>query len=147
MVAAPPPSRELAPCVVVHWAPEVRAVLALAGDAPVRFLSAPGVAAYLGVAGFRAVLEAEGALAQGILDAGQAPGHALAALRAGFRAVVLAPDMPAFPALAALFAAGGAELLPLAPPALDLARVQLHKPQGRQHLARWIGLPRTPDLP
>jgi hypothetical protein len=140
----PPPAAP--PCVIVHWAPEVRAVRALAGGAPVRFLSAPGVASYLGVEGFRAVLAAEGALPLGILDADEAPGHALAALRAGFRAVVLAPQVPAFPALAELFAAEGAQLLPHAPAALDLARVQLHKPQGKRHLARWLGLPRTPDL-
>jgi hypothetical protein len=141
----PPP--QLPPCVIAHWTPEVRAVRALAGGAPLRFLSPPGVAAYLGVEGFRAMLTAEDALSLGILDAADAPGHALAALRAGLRVVVLASEVPAFPALAALFDAEGALLLPHAPPALDLARVQLHKPQGRRHLARWLGLPRTPDLP
>ncbi len=134
------------PCVIVHWAPEVRAVLALAAGAPLRFLSAPGVGAYLGVEGFRAVLAAERVLPLGILDAGDAPGHALAALRAGFSAVVLAPELPAFPALAALFAAEGATLRPRPPPALDHARVQLHNPQGPPHLARGLGLPRIGDL-
>lgn len=135
-----------APCVIIHGAPELGAVLALAGARPPRLLSAPGAAAYWGAGGFRALLDAHGVLPLGILDAGDAPGHALAALRASFNAAVLDPAAPAFPALAALFAAQGATLLPQAPPALDLARVQLHKPQGRRHLARWLGLPRTPDL-
>lgn len=119
---------------------------ALAGAQPVAFLSAPGVAGYLGVTGFRALLEAGGGFETGILDAAEAPGHALAALRGGFRAVVLAPALPAFPALAALFAAHGARLLPVAPPALDLARVNLMKPQGRRHLARWLGLPGAGEM-
>jgi len=80
------------------------------------------------------------------LDAERAPGHALAALRAGLRAVVLEPGVPAFPALAELFAAEGARLLPAAPPALDMARVRWDRPQGRRHLAQWLGLPRLPDL-
>lgn len=140
------PPAALAPCVIIHGAPELAAVLALAGERPPRLLSAPGAASSWGVGGFRALLQAHGALPLGILDAADAPGHALAALRAGFRAVVLDPAVPAFPSLAVLFASEGATLIPEAPPALDLARVQLHKPQGRAHLARWLGLPRTPDL-
>ncbi|MCU0987507.1 MAG: hypothetical protein MUC89_21675 [Acetobacteraceae bacterium] len=137
-----PPPR----AVIVHAAAEVAAVRALAAGRPVVFLSAPGVAGYLGVLGFRALLEAGGGFAEGMLDAADAPGHALAALRGGFRAVVLAPEVPAFPALAALFAAEGAALWPAAPPALDLARVNLAKPQGRRHLARWLGLPGAEEM-
>lgn len=140
------PPAALAPCVIIHGAPELRGVLALAGARPPRLLSAPGAAAYWGAGGFRALLDAHGVGSLGILDAGDAPGHALAGLRVGFNAVVLDPAAPAFPALAALFAGQGAVLLPEAPPALDLARVELHKPQGRRHLASWLGLPRTPDL-
>lgn len=140
------PPAALSPCVIIHGAPELAAVLALAGNRPPRLLSAPGAPAWWGVGGFRALLVAHDALPLGILDAADGPGHALAALRAGFHAVVLDPAVPAFPALAELFAAQGAALLSKAPPALDLARVQLHKPQGREHLARWLGLPRTPDL-
>jgi len=140
----PPDTRR---AVILHGGAELRAVLALAGSTPPWLLSAPGAAAYWGVAGFRALLDEQGALPLGILDAAEAPGHALAALRAGFSAVVLDPGVPAFPALATLFAAQGARLLPTAPPALDLARVALQKPQGRRHLARWLGLPRAHDLP
>lgn len=132
--------------VIVHGAEEVGAVLALAGGRPVALLSAPGAAGYLGIAGFRAILDAHGALAHGILDAADAPGHALAALKAGFATVVLAPEVPAFGAIRQLAAGFGATLLERAPPALDLGRVELRKPAGRRHLARWLGLPNPEDV-
>ncbi|UPY35268.1 hypothetical protein [Sediminicoccus sp. KRV36] len=126
--------------VIVHAARDVAVTLELAAGQDVALLSAPGAAAYLGVAGFAALLAPHGALGLGILDAADAPGHALAALRAGFACVVLAPHVAAFPALAGLAQGMGARLLPSAPPALDLARVDLRKPQGRKHLARWLDL-------
>lgn len=132
--------------VIVHGAEEVGAVLALAGGRPVALLSAPGAAGYIGVAGFRAILDAHGVFALGILDAADAPGHALAALKAGFATVVLSPEVPAFPGIGRIAAAMGARLLEAPPPALDLARVNLKKPQGRRHLARWLGLPNPEDV-
>jgi hypothetical protein len=127
--------------VIVHGAQDVATVLEVAAGRPVALLSAPGVAGYLGVAGFLALLAPHDALPLAILDAGAAPGHALAALRAGFPAVVLDPDCPAFPALAALAPGLSASLLAAAPPALDLGRVDLRKPQGLRHLSRWLDLP------
>jgi hypothetical protein len=127
--------------VIVHGARDVAAVLEAAGGRPVALLSAPGVAGYLGVAGFLGLLAPHRALPLAILDAAAAPGHALAALRAGFPQVVLDPACPAFPALAELAAGLGARLLAAAPPALDLARVDLRKPQGIRHLSRWLDLP------
>lgn len=126
--------------VIVHGMRDVTAALALAGGREVALLSAPGVAGYLGLAGFRALFPPE-ALPCVILDAADAPGHALAALRAGFRRVVLAPGVPGFAAVAALADAMGATLLSAPPEALDLSRVDLEKPQGRLHLARWLDLP------
>jgi hypothetical protein len=133
--------------VIAHAAEQIRAVRRIAGGAPVLFLSAPGAAGFLGLAGWRAMLEAGGAAGQGVLDAADAPGHALAALRAGFRLVALNARLRAFAALAELFAAQGALLLPEPPPALDLGRVDLVKPQGRAHLLGWLGLvgPGFPD--
>lgn len=132
--------------VIVHGAEEVGAVLALAGNRRVALLSARGAAGYIGIAGFRAILDAHHAFPLGILDAADAPGHALAALKAGFATVVLSPEVPAFPAIGRIAAELGATLLDAAPPALDLARVELKKLQGRQHLARWLGLPAPPEL-
>ena len=130
-----------APAVIVHGARDVAETLALAAGRPVALLSARGAAAYLGVAGFAALLAPHDARHLAILDAADAPGHALEALRAGFIRVVLDPALPGFAALSALAAGMGATLLPAAPPALDLARVDLRKPQGRMHLARWLDLP------
>jgi hypothetical protein len=127
--------------VIVHGAHDVACVLEVAAGRPVALLSAPGVAGYLGIAGFAALLAPHDAKGMAILDAAAAPGHALAALRAGFARVVLSPVCPAFPALAELAAGLGARLLAEAPPALDLGRVDLRKPQGIRHLSRWLDLP------
>ncbi len=127
--------------VIVHGAEDVALTLALAGARPVALLSAPGVAGYLGVTGFAALFAPHAALRLAILDAADAPGHALEALRAGFPQVVLDPRLAGFAALAALAEGMGAKLLPAPPPALDLARVDLRKPQGQAHLARWLDLP------
>ncbi len=116
-------------------------VLEVAAGRPVALLSAPGVAGYLGIAGFAALLAPHGAQGLAILDAADAPGHALAALRGGFTRVVLAPSCAAFPALSTLAEGLGARLLPQAPAALDLSRVDLRKPQGIRHLSRWLELP------
>lgn len=120
----------------VHSAAEVQAVRALAGDVPLRFLSAAGAAAYLGPNGFRAILGTEWPRA--ILDCGDAPGHALDALRLGCPAVVLAPEVPAFGALSGIAAGQGAALLGTRPPHLDLARVDLRKPAGLAFLRIYL---------
>lgn len=132
--------------VIVYGAEEVGAVLALAAGRPVALLSPPGAAGYLGLAGFRAILDAHGVFPFGILDAADAPGHALAALRAGFSTVILSPETAAFERLRPIAQAMGARLLAAPPPALDLGRIDLRKPQGRRHLARWLGLPDGEDL-
>ena len=132
------PRESTAPAVIVHGARDVALALEVAAGRPIALLSAPGAPAYWGVAGFAALLAPHGAMPLGILDAAAAPGHALAALRVGFTRVVLAPHLPAFAALEALAHGMGASLLPAAPPALDLAAVDLRKPQGRAHLAGWL---------
>lgn len=134
----PPPLRR---AVIVHGARDVATTLEVAAGRPVALLSAPGVAGYLGVAGFVALLAPHRALPLAVLDAAAAPGHALAALRAGLPQVVLDPACPAFAALAELAAGLGARLLAEAPPALDLARVDLGKARGVWHLSRWLDLP------
>jgi hypothetical protein len=124
--------------VIVHAAAEVAAVRALAR--PARFLSAPGALGFLGAAWFASLLREGGAdPALGIGDAGAAPGFALAGLRHGLGAVVLDPGCAAFAALAAEAARRGALLLPEAPAALDLARLDLRREAGLRHLAQWLG--------
>ena len=61
------------------------------------------------------------------------------ALRLGCPAVILAPDVPAFGALAGIAAELGAVLLAERPPHLDLARVDLGKPAGLAFLRAYLG--------
>ena len=91
--------------------------------------------------GFRAILGEEWPHA--ILDCGDAPGHALDALRLGCPAVTLDPDVRAFAALAGIAAELGAALLAERPPHLDLARVDLGKPAGLAFLRAYLQV----DLP
>ncbi|RYI99019.1 MAG: hypothetical protein EON47_17965, partial [Acetobacteraceae bacterium] len=132
----------ISPAVVVHAPAEAALALELAGPAGVVLLSAPGAAGSLGPAWFLALVAAAAAARPGVphlavLDCADAPGHALAAIRAGLRAVVLAP-CPAFAAVAGAAAECGAAVWPTRPPALDLGRLDLGKPGGRAKLAGWL---------
>ncbi|SDB68111.1 hypothetical protein [Belnapia rosea] len=133
----------LPPVVVVHALAEAMAALALAGPGGVLLLSAPGAAGSLGAAAFQAMVAAATEAAPGVpcraaLDCGDAPGQALAALRAGLRLLVLDPRCPAFPAVRAAAAECGAELWPERPPAFDCGPVDLTKRSGRNKLALWL---------
>lgn len=124
------------PCVVVHSL--AHACAALAPGRPVTLLSAPGAACYAGCGWWRALVAAARARhpctpAHDILDCADAPGRALEALRAGQKALVLASACTAYAAVAAVAEECGAVLLPLAPPALDLAR-----PGAPRRLAAWL---------
>lgn len=132
-----------APALVVRGAGEAAAALALAGGRRVLLLSAPGAAGFLGAAGWRALLDAAAAAAPGLpfeaaLCCADAPGLALAALRAGCRGIVLDAACPAFATVAGAAAEAGALLLPARPVALDLGGVDLGRAQGRQRLAAWL---------
>lgn len=124
--------------VVVRSRLERDAALEAASGAKLRFLSEEGAAAFLGAAGFRALLGEH--WPEGILDCGDAPGFALEALRLGARALVLAPELPAFPSLERLAREEGAEILPVRPPAIALGRIALDRPAGRAHLRRLLAL-------
>jgi hypothetical protein len=134
-----PPSR----AVVVHDAAQVRQALeaaegVLPPGVPLPLLSAPGAAHWLSPALFLAMVArgAEGmtVVPLPVLDCGLAPGHALAALRAGCPALVLRATCPAFPMLAGAAAEAGAILLGEAPGAFDMER---HRP-GDPRLRRWL---------
>ncbi|MCW8087259.1 hypothetical protein [Sabulicella glaciei] len=124
--------------VVVRSRLERDAALEAASGAKLRFLSEAGAAAFLGAAGFRALLGEH--WPEGILDCGEAPGFALEALRLGARSLVLAPELSAFPALERLAREAGAEILPVRPPAIALGRIALDRPAGRAHLRRLLAL-------
>ena len=144
------PSRAAAaaPAVVVHDAAGARAARALAGPRGVLLLSGPGAAGSLGAAWFLALVRrAEAGVGPSgapphwaALDCADAPGPALAALRAGARLLVLDPACPAFGAVAAAAAEVGAEVWPARPaPALDLRDLDLRRPAARARLAAWLG--------
>lgn len=102
------------------------AIAALRPGRAVTLLSAPGAACYAGCLWWRELVAAARAAipatpADDILDCGAAPGFAMAALRVGLRKLVLDPDCPGWPAVAAAAATMGAIVLPGRPAALDMA--------------------------
>lgn len=108
----------LPPAIVVHGLAD--AVAALAPGLPVTLLSAPGAGVYAGAGWWRALVEAARAThpatsCADLLDCADAPGMAMAAIRAGQKLLVLDPACPAYARIATL-----ATLLPARPPALDL---------------------------
>lgn len=120
----------------MHGLPDASA--ALAPGLAVRLLSAEGAASSLGVGWWQALVA--GARARhpatpcaDILDCGDSPGRAMAALRMRQPALVLAPGVPAFAAVSRAAAAQGAVLLAKRPPALDLA-----DPRAPRALAAWL---------
>lgn len=127
---------------MVRGAAEAAAALSLAGGRRVLLLSAPGAAGFLGAAGWRALLDAAAATQCAPFDdalcCADAPGLALAALRAGCRGIVLDGACPAFEQVAGAAAEVGAVLLPARPAALDLGGLDLARAEGRRRLAAWL---------
>lgn len=116
--------------VIVHDLAQARAAVAAAAalGAPVLLLSPPGAAAYLGAGYFKAMAQAAraghpGARVVAVLDCGEAPGHALAALRAGVDAVCFRGAAETAARLADVAAQSGAGFHRKPPKALDLAGV------------------------
>jgi len=105
----------MADAVIIHGWADARTALA-AARGPLTLVSAPGAGGYAGAAWF-AALAAQGEAAfpdvaqRWVLDCGDAPGHVLAALRAGVRSVVFTGAPEARERLAAAAAACGAALL------------------------------------
>lgn len=129
-------------CAVVHALEHARAALAAAAAAgvPAVLVSPPGAAAYLGVGYFWALVEAArgefpGVAVEAVMDCGDDPGFALAALRMGFKAVALGGNRRARARVAAIARAMGARLVARPRGALDLG----HCPDAAQACARRLG--------
>jgi len=105
------------PAVIVHGLEHAR--LALAPGHPVTLLSAPGAALYAGCLWWQQLLAQSGHIGPALLDCAAAPGRALEALKLGLSGIILQNPPPA---IAQIAAAQQALLLPVAPPALDLAQ-------------------------
>ena len=146
--AATPP--EGAPAALVHDLPGAVAALTAADGRGVVLVSAPGAAAQMGAPWFLALVRQAATVAPrsvpywAVLDCGDAPGHALAALRAGLRLLILAPTCPAYRAVATAAQEVGATLWPSRPARLlDLRRLDLRKPAGQVRLAAWFAAETT----
>ncbi|MFH5925126.1 hypothetical protein [Roseomonas xinghualingensis] len=144
-----PAALDAMPAARFRSAAEAATALSLAGPAGVLLLSAPAAAAWPGAAATAAMLARAatahpGAPYRAALDCGTAPGLALDALRQGWRLLILDGAHPSFPQVEAAAREAGATLLPAAPEALDLTRLDLRKPGGRALLARHLAdLPKT----
>ncbi len=133
--------RAFAPAIVIHGLDDARAALQAAGRAgcdAVTLLSAPDAACFMGAAWWRALIAAAAGLQPGlrredVLDCGSAAGRAAEALRLGQRALVLAASCPQRAAVLERAAPLGAIVLPVRPPALDLAQ-----PGARRRLDPWL---------
>jgi hypothetical protein len=108
---------------VVSSLGEARAALtvARAGGIAAVLVSPPGAAAYLGVGFFAALIEAARAefpdvAIEAAMDCGADPGHALAALRLGFKTVVLRGHPRARARVTAIAREMGARVLRIPPP-------------------------------
>ena len=129
------------PAVTVHGLEQARAVLR--PGLPATLLSAPGAALAGGCLWWRELVTAARAefpatACSDILDCGDAPGRAMAALRIGQEVLILAPDSPAFPAVRAAGATLGAQVLGVRPVSLDLGPLDLRSAYGLARLARWL---------
>jgi hypothetical protein len=112
--------------ITVHSLRQAKAAAAAAAGTgrPVLLLSAAGAAGTVGPGWFEAVIRmaastAPGAAIEGMLDCGDRPGYALAALRHGLKTIRY--DGPGFDAVADIAAQLGATIRRERPQALDLA--------------------------
>ncbi|WP_431270209.1 hypothetical protein [Dankookia sp. P2] len=142
-----PPESEAAcgdpPAVTVHAPAEAALALRLAGNRGVLLLSSPGAAGFLGPDWFRALVAAAAKAVpdvphKPVLDCADAPGQALAALRAGLRDLVLDSACPAFAQVAAAAATLGGRLRGVRPASLDLGPLDLSREGARAKLAAWL---------
>ncbi len=115
--------------IIVHSLAHARAALraASAHGVAVTLLSGPGAAGYAGPEWFRELIAAATAehpdtQVTAVLDCGAAPGHALAALRAGLKAIRIEADPAVGRRIAELAADYGARVAPaVGDDVLDLA--------------------------
>jgi hypothetical protein len=127
----------LPPAIVIHGLAHAEAALAAAAElgVPVTLISAPSAAGYVGPAWFRAVVEQARAAhpnitVTAVLDCGDMPGHALAALRDGAPVIRFSGDTAA--KIADIAAQYGALVIAERPEALDLAESE----RSRRDLGR-----------
>ena len=129
------------PAIIIHSLEHARAALAVGErtGTPLVLYSAEGAAAYAGAAWFLAIVEAAHgdhprARFEAVLDCGADPGIALAALRAGCRAIVLRGKPALLGKITAIAQTSSARLDPGPTAALDLLR----RPDPEATVAAWL---------
>jgi fructose/tagatose bisphosphate aldolase len=127
--------------IIVHSLAEARAAVAAAAElgVPLTLASAPGAAGTTGAAWFRELvaLAASGhpeTPVTAVLDCGDKPGHVLAALRQGLRAVRFTGRKSTAARLAQIAAHYGAEVITGPVQAVDL----LDDPEPEAACRRWL---------
>jgi hypothetical protein len=117
VLIVPPSHSPLPPAIIVHGIDDLHAALDAAASLqrPLTVLSIPGAAGSAGAPWFHALIQAgsaeyPGVPLTGVLDCADQPGHALAALRAGCRDLLLVESVPAWPRVCAIAEAAGARL-------------------------------------
>jgi hypothetical protein len=106
--------------IVVHSLAEATKVLEAVPDREITLLSAPDAGIYAGPGWWTALIEAARAAVPGarfssVLDCGDDPGAAMAAIRAGVEAVVFTGRADVAERLAAIAEAAGCRVLPTRP--------------------------------
>jgi hypothetical protein len=147
--AAPRSTRQnaTAPAVIVHGLDGALAAVRAADPARgLVLLSAPGAGLYAGAGWFAALARKATAARPGlgvlaVLDCADAPGAALAALRAGLPAIVFTGTDAMAATLAGIAETRAARVLRAAPPALDLAVLRAGDPRWQRRLAAWLARP------
>ncbi len=117
--------------VIIHSLIDAR--MALSHRRPVTLLSAAAAALYAGCAWWFSLVRAAQTDYPSLLDCADAPGRAVEALKMGLKGIVLQCEPELFAAVAELAQLHGAILLPVAPPALDLA-----ERGAARKLASWL---------
>jgi hypothetical protein len=127
--ATEPEDTALPPAIVFHGLAQAEAALVAAGKLglAVTLISAPSAAGYAGPGWFRSVVEQAraahpGAEVTAVLDCGEFPGLALAALRDGVAVIRFSGDTAA--KIADIAEQLGARVISTRPEALDLATIE-----------------------
>ncbi len=135
--------RPLPPAIVVHGLAHAKAALAAAAalGVPVTLMSAKGAAGYAGPSWFRAVIEEARAAhpeaeVTAVLDCGDMPGYALAALRDGVAVIRFADDTAG--KISDIAAQRGARVIAERPEALDLAAVERARRDPERACREWL---------
>jgi len=133
----------LPPAIVIHGLAHAEAALAAAAElrVAVTLISAEGAAGYAGPASFRMVVEQAlaahpEAQVSAVLDCGDMPGYAMAALRDGARVIRFSGDTAE--KIADIAAQYGAQMIAERPEALDLATVERARHDPERACREWL---------